>query len=329
MKKFRFLVAGLTLITVFFVMVASGSVLAKTDFPSRPIEFVVPFAPGGGSDNMARMISAINDKEKILPQPLVVVNKPGGSGSVGMSYVQTKAGDPYVIMTGVSQVVTVPMITGSKDVLHWSKLTPIALLALDDFMLVVRYDSPYQSVKELINAAKAAPGTVKAGGTEVGSEDSIATDLLQQKSGVKFNYIPFKSGGEVMTALLGGHVDVAWANPNEALAQMEAKKVRVLAVANRKRLPGAPNIPTLKENGYDVHWQMLRGIFAPGGIKDEERKVLEKAIKKLTETQTWKKDYIEVNMLTPQYMDSNGFTKFLKEKEEEYTTVLKNLGILK
>ncbi len=329
MKKFRSLVVCLTIVTVFFGMVASGDVLAKSDFPSRPIEFVVPFNPGGGSDNMARMIAAINDKEKILPQPLVVINKPGGSGSVGMSYVQTKAGDPYVIMTGVSQVVTVPLITGSKEILHWTKLTPIALLALDDFMVIVRYDSPYQNIKDLINAAKAAPKTVKFGGTEVGSEDSIATDLLSQRSGAQFNYIPFKSGGEVMTALLGGHVDVVWANPNEAMAQMEAKKVRVLAVANRNRLKGAPDVPTLKENGYDVHWQMLRGIFAPGGIKDAERRVLEQAIKKITETETWKKDYVEYNMLTAKYLDSKGFTEFLREKEEEYIAVLKNLGILK
>ncbi len=328
MKKSRFLVVGLTLVALFIGMFAGG-VLAKSDFPSRPIEFVVPFAPGGGSDNMARMIASINDKEKILPQPLVVVNKPGGSGSIGMSYVQTKTGDPYVIMTGVPQVLTVPLTTGSTDVLHWTKLTPIALLALDEFMLIVRYDSPYQTVKDLIDAAKAAPGVVKFGGSEVGSEDSIVTDILAQKAGVKFNYIPFKSGGEVMTALLGGHLDVAWANPNEAMAQMEAKKVRVLAVANNNRLKGAPNIPTLKESGIPVHWQMLRGIFAAPGIKDAERKTLEQAFKKLTETQTWKKDYVEANLLTPQFMDSKAYTKFLKDKEAEYKAILKNLGVIK
>ncbi len=329
MKKFRSLVVGLALAALFFGMFASGGVLAKSSYPSRPIEFVVPFNPGGGSDNMARMIAAINDKEKILPQPLVVVNKPGGSGSIGMSYVQTKTGDPYVIMTAVPQVLTVPLTTGSTDVLHWTKLTPIALIALDEFMLVVRYDSPYQNVKDLINAAKAAPKTIKFGGSELGSEDSILTDIFAQKAGVQFNYIPFKSGGEVMTALLGGHLDVVWANPNEAMAQMEAKKVRVLAVANRERLKGAPDIPTLKENGIDVHWQMLRGIFAAPGIKDADRKVLEQAMKKITDSPTWKKDFIEANFLTAKYLDSKAYTQFLKEKEAEYKAILKNLGVLK
>lgn len=301
----------------------------KSGFPARPIEFVVPFSPGGGSDNLARMISAINDKQKILGQPLAVINKPGGSGAVGMAYVQNKKGDPYVIMTAVPQVLTAPLTTGSTGTVHWTKLTPIALIGLDEFMIVVKSDAPYKDLKDLVAAAKAKPKSIKWGGSEVGSEDSIVTDIFSRKAGLQVTYVPFKSGGEVMTALLGGNVDVAWANPNEALAQMEAKKLRVLAVASPERLKGAKDIPTLKESGYDVVWNMFRGIMAPADIKAEEKKALAEYIKKITETETWKKDYLETNMITGTYLGSDEFAKLLKDKEEEYRGILKNLGILK
>ena len=179
---------------------------------------------------MARTIAAMMEKEKILPQPLVVVNRPGASGVLGYMHVGQKTGDPYVITTATNSFVIQPLLGKMK--LDYREYTLVAGLALDEFVLVVPASSPHRTVRDLVEAARRAPKNVKVGGSSAPSIDSIITHLVEKATGVQFNFIAFKSGGEVMTNLLGSHIDVASANPGEALAQIQAKKARVLAAAD-------------------------------------------------------------------------------------------------
>jgi len=321
-----FLLLVLILVLVGLAGCQRAAETKKTAYPEKPIEFVVPFSPGGGSDVMARTIAKIMEQEKILPQPLVVVNKPGGGGAIGWTYVAEKKGDPYVIATVSSSFWTTPLTENTP--VNYRSFTPIAGIGLDDFLLLVKADSPIKDVKQVVEMAKAKPKSLKMGGTST-SDDRVVTSLLEKKAGIQFNYIPFKGGGDVMTALLGGHVDLAWANPGEALSQIEAKKIRPIASASQNRLSKFPDVPTLKEMGFDVVFQQRRGIVAPLGIPEEAVKVLEAAFKKLTETTTWKKDYLEKNLITPDFMGSKDFAKALEDRNETYKSVYKDLGIIK
>src|SRR3989339_1363941 len=238
-KWFVLLLVGL------FVVVGAGSAMAAGNFPEKPVTIIVHAGAGGGSDIFARTLSAAVEKEKLFPQPLVVENKPGGSGAIAFAYVAGKKKDPYYMVTAVTSFLTTPLMgkapVGLKD------FTPIANFAFDEYMLMVGANSKYKSVKDIIADAKANPKKITVGGTQLGSSDSICAYLVEKAAGIQFNYVVFNSGGEVNAAVLGGHVDVMVANPGEALELYKAGKVRILGVYSEKRLAGAPDVPTMKE----------------------------------------------------------------------------------
>lgn len=327
MLRSKALAAGLVVVMLLAVAATGCAGQKKAAYPEKPIELVVPYAPGGGSDVLARHIADIMQKEKILPQPLNVVNKPGAGGQVGMSYVNTKKGDPYVILTFITGQVSGPKTV--PGAVQASVFTPIARLALDEECIVVKSDSRYQTIEQLMEAAKKGEKAVSIGGTAVGQEDQMVTVMLEQASGVKFNYIPFDSGGEVMKALLGGHIDAAWANPNECVSQVDAGLAKVIAVAAPQRLKKWPDAPTLKEKGYNVVFEQFRGIVGPPEMPQEAVKVLAEAFKKLSESQDWQTRYIEKNALTPAYQGPEEFAAYLKEIDQLTTELLKALGLIK
>ncbi len=183
-------------------------------------------------------------------------------------------------------------------------------------------------MKDIVDDAKANPQKVTVGGTQLGSADSICAYLIEKAAGVKLNYIVFNSGGEVNAALLGGHIDIAVANPGEALELAKANKVRTLGVFAEKRLAGAPDVPTLKEQGLNAIYVQNRGLVAPGGIPEDARKVLEGALLKYTKTDIYKK-YIKENMLTEAWMDGPTFRRWLEKENARYHEVLKEMGLLK
>lgn len=299
-----------------------------TKFPEKPITLVVHASAGGGSDIFARTLAAAFEKEKILPQPIVVENRPGGSGATAFSYVYGKKGDPYFLLTAVTSFLTTPMLQAETLKFNYKDFTPIANFAFDEYMLMVRADSKYKTVKDIVDDAKAKPKEIKVGGTQFGSADSICTYLLEKAAGVKFNYIVFNSGGEVNAALLGGHIEYAVTNPGEALELAKAGKVRLLSVFAEKRLADAPDVPTMKELGYDAVYVQNRGLVAPGGIPEAERKVLEAAMLKYTQTDTFKK-YIKDNLLTAAWMDGATFGKWLEAEYTRHLGILKDMGVLK
>lgn len=316
------LIAALAVIAMLGALVAGcgGNTKKAATYPDRSIELVVPFAAGGGSDIMARTLVKVIMDNKLSTQPLVVNNKPGGSGSIGYAYTAEKKGDPYTIASVSSSFYTGPIM--GKSPVSYKDFTPIAGLAMDTLLLVVREDSKYKSVQEVIEDAKARPKGISVGGTSGTSDDAVIFSAMQKKTGIEMKYVPYNSGGEVMTSLLGGHVDIVWVNPGEALGHLQGKKVRALAAASKERLSSLPDVPTLKEQKVDLVLAQFRGIVAPKDISPEAVAYLEGVFKKVSETPGWKDDYLKRNMVEGRFMNSKEFAQALVDTTKMYEEFL-------
>ena len=297
--------------------------------PTKPIEFVVPAGTGGGADQMARVIHGIAEKHRLSPRPIIVVNKSGGAGAEGFLHVKGKRGDAHTIIITLSNLFTTPLHTGVP--FSWKDLTPVARLALDQFILWVNAETPYKTAKEYLAAVKEKNGTMKMGGTGSAQEDQILTIMLEQAQGVKFIYVPFKGGGEVCVNLVGKHVDSTVNNPAECVSHWKANRVRPLAVFDTERIAVGDwkSIPTIKEAlGTDIHYLMLRGIF---GAPDMPREAVDWYVgflKKVTETADWKK-YMEEGALKPAFLSGAEYVKWVEENEMLHRDLMAKGGLLK
>jgi len=316
----------LIVLAILVLSVALAGTSAAAGFPEKPITLIVHAGAGGGSDIFSRTMAAANDKEKYLSQPIVVENKPGGSGAISFAYVAGKKGDPYFMLTAVTSFLTTPILRKSQ--IGYKDFTPLANFAFDEYMLMVKGDSKYKTVKDVVAFAKANPKKMTVGGTQLGSSDSVCSYLLEKVAGIQLNYIVFNSGGEVNAALMGGHIDLAVSNPGEALELAKANKVRLLGVYSEKRLLGAPDVPTLKEQGLDATYVQNRGLVAPAGIPEDARKTIEVAFQKYMKSDTFKK-YVVENMLSEAWMDGPTFGKWLDKEHARYSELLKEMGLLK
>jgi putative tricarboxylic transport membrane protein len=300
---------------------------AQAKYPSRAIEVVVPFAPGGGTDNLMRTIVGIIDENKWSPVPINVNNRAGGSGAIGYTYLLNKKGDPHVI-AGAAPTIVSAKIEGRLPGNH-RDMSMLMIVAIDELMLSVRSESKYQTIEELVKAAKERPGTLTIAGTGTNSEDHIFTYLFEQAAGIKVKYVPFNSGGECTTALMGGHVDAGVMNPNEIVAQVEAKKARNLAVAAKQRLADAPDLPTFAEKKMEFYWEQMRGVVGTGGMPPEAVKWWVDTLKKVTDTKKWQEGYIRRNMLTSVQWTGEEANKYLDGLNAKYEKALGDLGALK
>jgi putative tricarboxylic transport membrane protein len=317
---------SMVVLVVLFIAFGAGNVQGAAKFPDKPITLIVHAGAGGGSDIFARTFAAAAEKDKLLSQPIVVENKPGGSGAIAFAYVAGKKKDPHFMLTAVTSFMTTPLMgltpVGLKD------FTPIANFAFDEYMLMVAPNSKYKSMKDIVADAKANPSMITAGGTQLGSSDSICVYLIEKAMNVKFNFIVFNGGGEVNAALLGNHIQMAVTNPGEALELYKAGKVKILGVFAEKRLAAAPEIPTMKEQGINTTYVQNRGVVAPADIPADARKVLEDVCLKYTKTDTFKK-YIEDNMLSTAWMDGATFGKWMDGENERYKVIVKDMGLMK
>ena len=316
------------LIGLVLVVWAPGAVLAAWA-PTKPIEFVIPAGSGGGADQMARLVAGIAEKHKLSPRPIIVVNKSGGAGAEGFLYVKGKKGDAHTLIITLSNLFTTPLHTGVP--FSWKDLTPIARLALDEFILWVNAETPYKTAKEYIAAVKEKGGTMKMGGTGSAQEDQIITLLLEQSQGAKFIYVPFKGGGEVCVNLVGKHVDSTVNNPIECVSHWKAGRVRPLAVFDTARIPVGEwkDVPTVKEAlGADIHYLMLRGIFGAPAMPKEAVEWYQGFLKKVTETPEWKK-YMEDGALKPAFATGPEYVKWVEENEQLHKELMAKGGLLK
>ncbi len=328
-KSGRSVLAVLLLaLAVLAAFVAGPAAAADQWKPTKPIQFIVPYAPGGGSDVLARSIGQVIQGAKLNPTPLIVVNQAGGGSTVGTTAVAQSPGNEHMLLTFISGQVAAPMVAG-KGAATYKDLTLIGNLAIDEQLIIVKTDSPYKTIEDVVAAAKKRAGEVTIGGTATGQEDQMCNRLFERAGGITLRYIPFNSGGEVLTALLGGHTELAWANPSEFFPQWEAKLVRPLAVAKDTRLAKFPDTPTFKDKGLNVTFKMFRGIAAPPGISPAVAAYYEGMMKKLTETPAWKEKYLDQYMLSSAWMGSKDFAGFVAQNETQFKALLTELGLIK
>ncbi len=296
-------------------------------FPEKPITLVVHAAPGGGSDQFARFISASFEKHKLLPQPIAVENKPGGAAAVSMAYVAGKKKDPYYLLTATGVFLLTPLQGLSQ--INYKDFTPICNLSYDEHMLMVSYNSKFKSIKDIVDYGKANPEKLTIGGSFAGGTESINTYRFEKAAGIKIKYVGFTGSGDSIVALLGGHIDMSFGSPSEVMELVKANKVRILGSFTDKRFPYTPEIPTVMEQGINVTGLgMNRAIVAPVGIPEDARKTLEDAFSKLAKTEDYKKFHKD-NMVVEGWMDSATFGKYLEKRNAEYSVILKDMGLLK
>jgi putative tricarboxylic transport membrane protein len=307
---------------------ASLGAHAQAGYPSKNIEVVVPFAPGGGTDNLMRTITGIMDENKWSPVALTVNNRVGGSGTVGYSYLINKKGDSHVVAGGTPMVVS-GKLQGRLPGNHRDAMTVLMIVAIDELTLAVRTESPYKTIEDFVAAARAKSGQLTVGGTGTHNEDHIFAHLFEQAAKIKLKYVPFNSGGEVTTALMGGHIDAGIMNPNEIAAQVEAGKAKNLAVAARKRMTDAPDVPTFAEKGHAFYWEQMRAVVGPANMAPEAVKWWQDTLTKVTSTKKWQEDYVKRNLLTPTNWVGEEANKYLDSITGQYESALGALGGLK
>ncbi|MBI2771196.1 MAG: tripartite tricarboxylate transporter substrate binding protein [Burkholderiales bacterium] len=303
--------------------------------PTKPVEFVVPAGTGGGADQMARLIQGIVIKYKLMKEPMIVVNKSGGAGAEGFLDVKGAKGDPHKLVVTLSNLFTTPLATGVP--FNWRDMTPVSMMALDQFVLWVNAETPYKSAKEFLDAAKAAgPSKIKMGGTGSKQEDQILTVGIEKATGTKFIYVPFKGGGEVAVQLVGKHIDSTVNNPIEAVAQWRAGQLRALCVFDAKRMPYKTkvtdklswgDIPTCKEAGVPTEYTMLRGVFMAPGVTKEQTEFYVNMLKKVRDTAEWK-DYMEKGAFNQTAMTGDDFAKWLGAAENQHRELMKEAGFI-
>jgi putative tricarboxylic transport membrane protein len=303
--------------------------------PTKPVEFIIPAGPGGGADQMARMIQGIITKNNLMKQAVIPVNKGSGAGAEGFLAIKEAKNDPHKIVITLSNLFTTPLATGIP--FNWQDITPVAMLALDQFVLWGNAEKPYKTAKEYIEAAKAAsPNRFKMGGTGSKSEDQIITVAIEKATGSKFTYIPFKGGGEVAVQLVGNHIDSTVNNPIEAVAQWRAGKLRALCVFDDTRMPYKDKItdtqswydvPTCKEAGVSTDYLMLRGIFMAPGVKQEQVDFYVDLFQKVRATPEWKK-FMADGAFNQTFMTGQEFKNWLTANESLHKQLMTEAGFL-
>ncbi|MBJ7475370.1 MAG: tripartite tricarboxylate transporter substrate binding protein, partial [Polynucleobacter sp.] len=299
------------------------------------VEFVIPAGQGGGADQMARMIQGIITKNNLMKQSIIPVNKSAGAGAEGFLAVKEAKGDPHKIIITLSNLFTTPLATGVP--FNWKEMTPVAMLALDQFILWTNTDKPYKNAKEFIQAAKTAgPGKFKMGGTGSKQEDQILTVGLEKATGTKFTYLPFKGGGDVAVQLVGNHIDSTVNNPIEAVAQWRAGKLKALCVFDDTRMPYKEkvtdtqswnDIPTCSEAGVPTDYVMLRGIFMPPGVTQEQVNFYIDLFKKVRETADWKK-FMADGAFNQTFMTGKEYVAWLEKNEALHKQLMSEAGFL-
>jgi len=313
---------------------SAGPALAAWE-PTKPVEFVVPAGTGGGADQMARLIQGIIVKHKLMKESMIVVNKSGGAGAEGFLDVKGAKGDPNKIIITLSNLFTTPMATGVP--FNWKDMTPVSMMALDQFVLWVNADKPYKTAADYIAAVKAAgPNKMKMGGTGSKQEDQILTAGIEKATGTKFIYVPYKGGGEVAVQLVGNHIDSTVNNPIEAVAQWRAGQLRPLCVFDDNRMPYKAkvtetqswgDIPTCKESGVPTDYVMLRGIFMAPGVTPDQVAFYVDLLKKVRETPDWK-DFMEKGAFNTTSMSGAQFRAWLEKAEGMHKQLMTEAGFL-
>ncbi len=294
--------------------------------PVKPVEFIVHTGPGGGADVLARFLAQLIEKENLAPVRFTVNNRDGGGGLRAMAYVAEKKGDAHTIAIFTGNWLTNPLIRAEAK-FTLKDMTPVARLVLEPAVIAVRADSPHKTLKDFIDAAKKTPGAMKQSGGSQTSRDNVVRQLLMKESGTNWAFISFPGGGERIAALLGGHVNMMVIEPQEAGEHIKAGGMRVIAQVADKRLAAYPNIPTIKEAGYNIpNVPQVRGIVMPAGVAPDVVAYYENLFQRVTKTAAWRK-YLDEQQFEDGYQKSAELAKFFETFTEQMRGILKDAGI--
>lgn len=328
--KSRMLAAGVAALTAF----AFGAAQSWAWEPTKPVEIVVAAGAGGASDQMARMMQAAIQKNHLMKAPVIVTLKGGASGAEALMYMKSDPSDTQRVLIAYSLIYMLPL--SAKVPFDWRDLTPVSIIALDEFVLWTNNEVPAKTTKEFVDLAKKANPVFKMGGTGSKREDQVVTVFLEKKTGTKFAYLPYKSGGEAATQLVGNHIQSNTNNPSENLEVWRANQVKALCVFSKERMQYKAkvtdkqswnDIPTCKEEGVDVSYQMLRAMFIPGKAGPEVQQFYVDLFKKIVQTPEYK-DYMEKQALKPVFLTGKDMIKFLEEDEALNKSLMTEAGFV-
>ena len=290
--------------------------------PSRPVEMVIMAGQGGGADRLARLFQSIIQQESLARLPFMPVNKGGGSGAEALRYLKDNEGNPHIIMATLNSYFTTPDQTDiGVDI---EEFTPLARMAVDTFALWVNADSGIETLEDYIEAVQAAGGSFRMAGTGSGQEDSLVTALLEAEFGITHTYVPMGGGGDVATALVGGHVEATVNNPSEAMSFWQAGRVRPIALLTDERLESMPGVPTFAELGYDLEYYMQRSFVAPGGLTEDQQAYYVDLLQRLSESETWQ-NYASEQALLTDFLSGDELQAYFIEQRELHRQILASL----
>jgi len=299
---------------------------AQDAYPSKPITMVVPFPPGGVADIVGRPLAA--QMEKTLKQPIVVVNRTGAGGAVGMASVATAAPDGYTILMALSSISIFPVsdrINGKTPSYEMKDFAPIALITADPTVLVVSADSPWKNLKEFVESAKAYPNKINYSSSGVYGTLHVSMEIFANAAGIKLFHVPYQGGGPAVTALLGGQVQALASGPAPAIGQIKAGKMRALASWSTERLPLMPDVPTFKELGYDAEFYIWSGVFAPAATPAPIVNRLREAVKEAANAEEFRGAMEKVQ--TPvNYLDAPAFRTYWEKDAARLKVALEKIG---
>lgn len=298
---------------------------AAQAFPSKPIEIVVHTAAGGGTDVIARAVADMLTREKLITQPINVTNRPGGGGAIAYNYLKSKRGDPHVIMSVASLALLTQTLRPELG-LGLEHYAPVAFLAQDPQAVIVASESPYKTLKDLIDASKRDPNSLVASITSPGGSGRLLVWLMEKEIGVRARTVSFKGGADAIMQVMGGHTQFTTENISEGYSAVQAKKLRVLAVTSAQRMSIVPDAPTFKELGFNIHMGTGRGFAMPAGVPKEAVVFLEQALEKVYKSAAWK-DFSEKNMYENLWMGSADYTKHLNERRALMVEFMQSIGL--
>ena len=294
-------------------------------FPSKPLEIVVHTGPGGGTDLVARLVAEILMREKLVSQPVTVVNKVGGGGAIAYNYIKTKRGDPHTVMS-VASMAMLTQVVRPELKLGLENYTPIAFLAQDPQAVMVAADSPFKTLKELLDAARKEPNSLAASVTSPGGTGRMLVWMMERETGTRYKSVTFKSGADALMQVMGGHVHFSTENISEGYGAVVGKKLRVLAVTSKTRLPVVPDAPTMTELGLDIHIGTGRGFAMPAEVSNEAANFMEKALRRVYDSPAWKAN-AEQNMYENIWMGRAEYAKHLSDRRVLVQEFLQAVGI--
>jgi tripartite-type tricarboxylate transporter receptor subunit TctC len=314
--------AGLLIALAFW----AGAAAAQDMYPTKPVTMIVPFPPGGVADIVGRPLAA--SMEKTLKQPVVIVNRTGAGGAVGMAAAAKSAPDGYTILMGLSSISIFPVsdrIMGKAPPYELKDFAPIALVTADPTVLVVRADGPFRTLKDFVEYAKANPGKINYSSSGVYGTLHVAMEIFANAAGIKLFHVPYQGGGPAVTALLGGQVEASAQGPAAAIGQIRAGKMRALAGWGTERLKLLPDIPTFKELGYDAEFYIWSGVFAPAATPAPVLGRLREAVRAAANSAEFRAAMEKVS--TPvSYLDAPEFQKYWERDAKRLEAALHKIG---